>query len=378
MDLVSIIIPAYNQAGFLAQSVRSALSQTHRALEVIVVDDGSTDDTPSVVRTLADPRLRYVRQENQGLSSARNTGMRASNGGLLSFLDADDLFLPDKLTLLVGELQARPQVGLVAGQAIPVDKDGRPAGRVFDRGFPDPANRWLLGNPLHVGSVLLRREWQERVGWFDETLSSYEDWDLWLRLARGGCLMGWLPRPVSLYRFHSAQMTRDGGQMTRSSFAVLDKVFRDPGLPESWKQLRDQAYSHAHLRAAAQAYLAGNYSRAKADLTKAVDLNPNLLANSGRPLIDHISAWLDLPKTSAPLEFLAGIYRNLPEGLVAPVWRRRGMALAARRLAFDSYLRGDGRAARSALFIALRHRPDWLAQRGILAMLVRSFRARPA
>src|SRR4030042_2890488 len=151
MDLVSISTPAYNQARVLAQSVRSALSQTHQALEVIVVDDGSPDDTPAVVRTLADPRLRYLRQENQGLSSARNTGMRASNGGLLSFLDADDLFLPDKLTLLVGELQARPQVGLVAGQAIPVDKDGRPAGRVFDRGFPDPANPWLPGTPLPLG-----------------------------------------------------------------------------------------------------------------------------------------------------------------------------------------------------------------------------------
>jgi len=378
MDLVSIIIPAYNQAAYLEQAIRSALGQTYEAIEVIVVDDGSTDDTAAVVAGLSDPRLRYVRQENQGLSSARNTGIRTASGGYLSFLDADDLFLQEKVALLVHELTVRPEAGLAAGQAVPVDESGQAIGRVFDRGLPDAPAEWLLGNRLHVGSVLLRADWQARVGLFDEGLRSYEDWDLWLRLAQAGCPMTWLPRPVSLYRFHRAQMTRDGAQMTRASFAVLDKVFSAPALPEAWGRLREHAYSNAHLRAAAQEYLAGDYSRAKADLSAAAELNPALLANSGQALTDHISAWLDLPKTREPLAFLQGIYSNLPESLIPSAWRRRGMAQAARRLAFESYRRGDGRAARRALWAAVRIRPAWLADRGLLAMLVRSFRARPA
>ncbi len=378
MDLVSIIIPAYNQAAFLGQAIASALGQTHADLEVLVVDDGSTDQTQDVARSRGDPRLRYIRQDNRGLSAARNTGIRAARGSWLSFLDADDAFLPEKLSLLLDEFHSRPHLGLAAGQAVPVDIDGRPIGRIFDRGLPEPAARLLLGNPLHVGSVLLRKVWQERVGWFDEGLRSYEDWDLWLRLARAGCAMGWLARPVSLYRFHRAQMTRDGEQMTHASFAVLDKAYRDPELPEAWLQLRDRAYGRAHLRAAAQAYLAGNFPRAKADLTNAVELSPDLLANSGRALCDHISAWVDLPKASDPLAFLSGVYRNLPEGLLPLSTRRRGMAQAARKLAFESDLRGEGRAARSALWTAIRLRPDWLARRGTLAVLVRSYRARPA
>lgn len=373
MSLVSIIIPAYNQAHYLGRAIQSALAQTHSDLEVIVVDDGSTDDTAAVAQGFADPRLRYVYQVNRGLSAARNTGLRHASGDFVSFLDSDDQFLPHKLELLLAELERYPEAGLAAGQAIPVDPDGQPIGQVFAKGLPAEAAHWLLGNPLHVGSVLLRRAWQTRVGYFDESLRSYEDWDLWLRLARAGCPMRWVAQPVSLYRFHPAQMTRDGRQMTTATFAVLDKVFADPSLPESWQRLRARAYSNAHLRAAAQGYQVGDIARAKASLEQAVQLNPALAADGGAPLAAHFAAWIDLPKTSQPLDFLQRIYDNLPDSLAGlRAHRREHLGQAAMQHAFAAHARGDNRTAQAMARQAVRYQPGWLANRGAWSLLLRS------
>jgi len=223
MSTVSVIIPAYNQSHYLGQAIQSVLDQTYPDFEIIVVDDGSTDDTRAVADSFTDARLRYVYQDNAGLSAARNTGIRHATGTYLSYLDSDDLFLSEKLALLVDAFDREPELGFAAGQAVLIDENSQPLGEIFDAGLPQDRSQLLMNNPLHVGSVLLRRDWQEKVGFFDESLRSYEDWDMWLRLVRAGCQMGWVPQPVSLYRFHRAQMTRLGKQMTTATFAVLEK-----------------------------------------------------------------------------------------------------------------------------------------------------------
>jgi len=257
MDLVSVIIPVFNQGRYIERAIRSVLEQTYTEYEIIVIDDGSTDEIASLVNAIDEPRIHYIYQENKGLSGARNTGIRASKGSYLSYLDADDEFLPEKLTLLIDVMQDRPEIGLAAGQAIPVDEQGQQIGKVFDRGLSEDHALLLLGNPLHVGSVLVSSQWQQRVGFFDEDLRSYEDWDMWLRLAREGGEVAWIDRPVSLYRFHPHQMTRDGSQMTTANFAVLEKIFLDDDIPASWKAQQDLAYSNAYLRALAKSFPRG-------------------------------------------------------------------------------------------------------------------------
>lgn len=371
---VSVIIPAYNQAHYLGDAISSALGQTYRNVEVIVVDDGSTDHTRAVVEAFDDARLCYVYQENSGLSAARNTGIRHARGTYLSYLDSDDRFLPQKVALLLAALQERPEVGLVAGQAIPVDEQGKQNGRLFDRPVPADTRELLLGNPLHVGSVLVRRSWQERAGFFDEQLRSYEDWDMWLRLAQLGCEMAWVAQPVSLYRFHADQMTRDGSQMTTATFAVLDKLFADPDLPEAWRKWRNLAYSRAHLRAAAQAYRRDeSLAVACTHLEEAVALDPKLAAEGGERLAQHLFAWTDLPKIADPLAYLERIYDNLPPTLTClSVRRREALGQVAMRLAFAAEQQGDLARARTSLHHALRHQPRWLVNRGVLSILVRS------
>lgn len=371
--LVSVIVPAYNQGHYLRHAVQSALDQTAADLEVIVVDDGSTDDTAQVAQSFTDARVRYVHQANRGLSGARNTGLREARGAFLTFLDADDAFLPDKMALLLAEFEAAPELGLVTGQALLIDETGQRTGQHFESRLPVEQARWVLGNPLHVGSVLLRREWQAKVGLFDESLRSYEDWDYWLRLTLAGCAMRTIAQPVSLYRFHTRQMTRDGDQMTTASFAVLDKVFGRADLPAAWQALRDQAYSQAHLRGAAHAYLAGRYGDAQQGLREAVRLHPALLENNARALAGHFSAWTELPKSGDMLSFLDNIYQHLPSELNVLQQRRRGeLGRVALRMAFEAHRQGRRGQARKALWQALRYQPAALANRGVLSILLRS------
>jgi glycosyltransferase involved in cell wall biosynthesis len=371
MPQVSVIIPAYNQARYLGLAIQSVLDQTYADFEVVVVDDGSTDATAQVAQGFSDRRVRYVFQSNRGLSAARNTGLRNSSGRLVTFLDSDDEFLPDKLSWLAALFDQQPDLGLAAGQAVLIDEAGQPTGQPFaSRLATDPA-QLVLGNPLHVGSVLLRRDWQEKVGYFDERLRSYEDWDMWLRLALAGCPMTCLERPVSRYRFHTAQMTRDGGQMTTATFAVLDKVFATADLPLAWSRWRDEAYSRAHLRAAAQSYLAGRYAQAQTHLREAARLHPALLADHGRPLAQHFSAWIELPKTGDPVEFIENIYRNLPaEFDDLRRHRRNEVAQVALDVAFRAYRQGNLAQARAAFWRAVRSQPGCLTNRGNLSLLL--------
>jgi glycosyltransferase involved in cell wall biosynthesis len=373
MPTITTIIPAYNQGHFLADAINSVLAQTYQDFEIVVVDDGSTDDTAAIAQSFTDPRVRYIYKQNGGLSSARNEGLRHAQGQFISYLDCDDCFLPEKLEILIGEMSNYPDLGLVAGQAVPVDEHGRHIGKTFATPLPADLRQLLLGNPLHVGSVLVRRNWQEQVGFFDETLRSYEDWDMWLRLARAGCQMAYVPKPVSLYRFHTAQMTRDGRQMTTATFAVLDKLFNDPDLPVDWRTLQAQAYSQGYLRKTAQAYRVRDYETGQQSLVKAVELNPELIAGDANKLANQFSAWVELPKTSDKFAFLEDIYNHLPPELPTLQQRRRqDLGRAAMQMAYETYAQGDMAQARTAVRASLRYQPGRITNRGTLAILMRS------
>lgn len=370
---VSVIIPAYNQGLYLKEAVQSVLGQTYPNFELIIVDDGSTDNTADVVHRFQDQRIRYIYQENRGLSAARNAGIQHSDGEFLTFLDSDDLFFPDKLEVLLAELEQHPEVGFVAGQAVLIDEHGNPLGEVFSTPLPDDPARLLLWNPLHVCSVMVRRLWIDRVGLFDERFRAYEDWDMWLRLGRAGCPMRWVPYPVSMYRFHTSQMTQDRERMTTATFAVLAKVFSDPTLPEHWKNLKNLAYANAYLRAAVQAYRMGDYQDGQRALGEAVRLDPELCANGAKELSRRLSALADSPKIRNKLIFLEQVYRHLPEKLTALERRKnRDLGQFAVNQGFAAYQRGDWVTARSSLFQAIRYQPSWLMNRGVLAILLRS------
>jgi glycosyltransferase involved in cell wall biosynthesis len=180
---VSVIIPTYNRAGCLRDAVDSVLAQGFGSFELIVVDDGSSDATPQLLRGYGDS-IRVLRQENRGVSAARNAGIASGRGELIAFLDSDDIWLPGKLALQVAFFRQNPEIFICQTEELWV-KNGRrvnPGKRHRKRGgmIFEPSLELCLVSP---SAVMLRRELFERVGLFDERLPACEDYDLWLRVS---------------------------------------------------------------------------------------------------------------------------------------------------------------------------------------------------
>lgn len=229
MCRVSVIIPTYNRARMLRQAIRSVLAQTYRNFEVIVVDDGSTDDTREIVAAIDDPRVRYVWQENQERSAARNNGVSQSTGELLAFLDSDDVILPHKLALHVEMLDRYPEAVLVYGSDVNMDDENRllnPFDLLHISDEPvvrDCSDDLARGCSLSTISVLLRRKAFEEAGGFDLRLSHAEDWDLWVRVSELGPFCT-VRSPVSAVRAHASRSIHESANMLNGRLAVIEKT----------------------------------------------------------------------------------------------------------------------------------------------------------
>jgi glycosyltransferase involved in cell wall biosynthesis len=203
--LISVIVPVYNNAAFISQSIDSILAQTYKHYEIIIVDDGSTDALPAAL----DPyrtRIRYVYQHNQGAAAARNTGLKLAQGEFVTFPDADDfLCSPHVFERQMAILHDRPAVDVVhCGWAIS-DEQGNMTRHVTPWQFAPELDlrTWLWQTPILLPAMLIRRQTLDRVGCFDVGLRQAEDMDLVLRLALSGCRFEWLRAVTYIYRQHS-------------------------------------------------------------------------------------------------------------------------------------------------------------------------------
>ena len=251
---VSVIIPTHNHARFLGEALDSVLAQRFQCFEVVVVDDGSTDETRALVASYA-PRVRYLFQPHAGVASARNAGLRHTSAPYVAFLDADDTWVPDKLALQVAYLDAHPHVGVVFTSYLKTDEAGKPLGREPKR-FPytrSPFETMLIWPYGSMNVAMVRRACLQRVGDFDETLTIAEDWDLWLRVARHYGIAN-LDQPLATYRQSAASASRGPGrgQAPIMFRRVVDKLFADParlaGLsPRRVERLRRRAYGSLEI-----------------------------------------------------------------------------------------------------------------------------------
>lgn len=258
--LVSAVIPTYNYGHYVTEAVDSVLAQTYKNVEVIVVDDGSTDDTRDRLAVYGS-RIRYIHQQNQGLSAARNTGIKAAGGPFVAFLDSDDLFHPRKLELQMRVFAARPELGLVAtGQFSDEPATWAPA-----PDGPPPVQGLSLVDVVTrsrfaPSSVVARRECFEVVGQFDTTLRSVEDRDMWIRIADRFPLVV-IPLPLTWYRVTPGSMSRNPQRMEYYEQVVLDRAFALPAVVGR-RLLRRRARSLAAFAAAVMYREAGMYAPA--------------------------------------------------------------------------------------------------------------------
>lgn len=226
--LVSIIIPAYNARRFIGESIDSALNQTYSNCEILVIDDGSTDDTRAFLQHRYGDQIRYIYQENQGRGAARNYGLHLARGKYIQFLDADDLILPDKIRMQVMFLEAHPEYAAAYCHALfffeddPDHPSDHPRQESYCSG--DILEREILEPFLLPIMILVRRTWVDKVGGFDETLRSNEDWDLWLRIAHAGGLFAYmLGEPMALYRVRRRETAKASIHLQSGVF-VLGKL----------------------------------------------------------------------------------------------------------------------------------------------------------
>ncbi|HEX9102210.1 MAG TPA: glycosyltransferase, partial [Polyangia bacterium] len=238
---VSVIMAAYNGERYIEASIRSILAQTHAALELVVIDDGSTDGTWELVNALAaaDERIVYAFQPNGRQGKARNNGIRRARAPLIAFCDQDDLWVADKLERQLAALAAADGVGVLFSDGYLFYDDDvadeRTTFKTMSGTWDGPAMFRLLfaENRIPVLSSLVRKEAIVRVGMLSEdpVVQNCDDWQLWLRLAADGCRFLGMPDRLVRYRLHSAQASRDPNVMGRAEISVLEQFRDSPLLP---------------------------------------------------------------------------------------------------------------------------------------------------
>jgi glycosyltransferase involved in cell wall biosynthesis len=247
MPKVSIVIPAYNAMVYLPETLASVFQQTFEDYEVIIVNDGSTDNIESWFAQLNNPKVKLITQQNQGLSGARNTGILNAAGEYVALLDADDLWAPTKLEKQVKLLNESTEVGLVYTWMALIDEKGKPTGRVFSAENEGKIWKKLIEfNVVGCGSVpLIRRSCFDKVGLFDRNLRSFvEDWDLWLRMAPHFDFKV-VKEPLVYYRQLPSSASRNWEAMAVSYQIVLEKNFKD--VPEEMQYLKARSNGFINL-----------------------------------------------------------------------------------------------------------------------------------
>jgi glycosyltransferase involved in cell wall biosynthesis len=272
--MVSVVMPCYNAARYVDEAIGSLQKQTYADLEILAVNDGSTDDTQAHLDRLAanDPRVRVFTQANAGPSAARNRAMRNLRGQYVCFLDGDDIYLPEKIERQVRFLDEHPAVDLVFSDYYHGDSElnliALTSGRIP---HTDMVEAFAMRNWFGIHAVLFRRSLMARVGEFDESLRMAEDWDYWIRCAQTGSF-AYVAGPMTIYRVHGVQAHFNLDSMFRGGKRVLQKHFKsDPALYE-------RALASWYARSAKAQWMAGQ--RVKTGVCLALSAVHNKMAGA--------------------------------------------------------------------------------------------------
>ncbi len=381
---VSAVIPAYNQGKYLAAAIRSVLAQTRPAGEIIVVDDGSTDSTPDVARAFGDA-IRYIRQENQGLAGARNTGIQAATGEFLGLLDSDDEWRPQYLETVLALAERYPQAAGYYCRARCMDADGLDLPQMAGYRPVAPGGFYqalLRGNFLLPSATLLRRSAVMEVGLFAMGYPGVEDWDLWIRMARSYTFVGTSICMVR-YRLHPASWSATPANKERVVQEIIEKHFGpDDGRYSEWTQDRRRAYGGFYRNRIMYALMRErDWQPCGPRLQKALSADPSLatdldlfyeLALGTQPMGQRgTRSGLDLAGNAARLEALLGQVFDTREVSFPPYLRAQAFGAAYTALGLAAYNTGQFALSRAFLVRAVRARPALLIDRKFGATMLR-------
>jgi glycosyltransferase involved in cell wall biosynthesis len=297
MATVDVIIPAYNAAKYLPYALDSVIAQTFEDWRVVLVDDGSTDTTPGVIEPYIErlgAKLTYLQQSNRGMSAARNVAIRASDAEFIAFLDADDVWLPCRLSESVQVLRARQEVALTYGGITLIDTQGHP-GETFTGTLKNAATRiasQIFTREIHLPcvTVTFRRQCIDEVGLFDESMRATEDRDLWLRIALRHDV-AFIPKALAYYRISPNSMTTDPERMLQAQLKFIRRYYGSPGCG---LRLRQVALARAYTERAETYKKRRLLRKALKSSLRAVALNP-FSVETIKPVGSIVLSWV-LPR----------------------------------------------------------------------------------
>lgn len=257
---VSVVIPTYNSVKFVTEAIDSVLAQTFTDFEILVIDDGSKDETREVLAEKYGKLIRYLYKENGGVSTARNFGIENAKGKYIAFLDADDIWLPEKLEKQMRAFAENPKFKAGYTSLRKVTDDLKPIG-IIENERTDSLIEDLLLKGNIVGSpssVIYLRELFKISGGFDKTLSQCADWEMWIRLAIQTDFI-FIKEPLVNYRIHASNMSKNASLLEKDSLLLMEKGFALPELPESLKKKRKKGFAKNYMVLAGTYFHVGQY-----------------------------------------------------------------------------------------------------------------------
>ncbi len=229
MNKISIIIPTFNRRDYITIALDSVLKQTYKDYEIIIIDDGSSDDTKEVLKPYQD-NIRYFYQDNKGIPTTRNRGIREARGDYIAFLDSDDFWLPEKLERQIECFSNNSRYGMVATRCSSITPDGR----LRKKNRPGKSG-WVLidlfkANFIRTSSAMIKKECFDKIGMFDESLPECEEYDLWLRIARK-YPVGFINEPLAVYTDNPKGVSTDSLAGRLQRLKVLEKDYLKECIP---------------------------------------------------------------------------------------------------------------------------------------------------
>jgi glycosyltransferase involved in cell wall biosynthesis len=245
LPTVSIVIPTFNRATLLPESISSVLKQSYSNFEVIVVDDGSTDSTADIVNSFCDTRLIFVKQDNKGRSAARNRAIAMARGRYIAFLDSDDMYLEGKLEKQINYMDSHPNVGMTYTSALCIDERGNLLPRKYEATVSGNIHEQIafyIPVTITLPTVMVRREVFDAVGGFDETMYRFEDTDMWRRISKSYCI-GAIQEYTCKLRTHGGNCltAQDPDQIRGALDYYASKVLREDTHMSIWARRRGLA-----------------------------------------------------------------------------------------------------------------------------------------
>lgn len=384
MLMASIIIPNYNHGRYLSDAVQSVLNQAYRNFEVIVIDDGSTDNSREVAAQFGN-QIRYIWQENQGLSAARNTGIRATTGDLIGLLDADDIYEPHFLSTLVFSLQANPTAdGIYCGYRF-VDDQNKPLPQIESRSIPSEQLHKALvgGNFLVPESMLVRRHCYEAVGPFDESLRACEDWDIWLKITEQFNIIG-TRQVLTRHRILPGSMSSDPIRMLTNRLTVIRQHFGpEPKNAKAGTSTQRQAYGRAYLTTAVEYLQYHDEAQAYECLQKMAVIAPELLTeletfyelgcgDQPKGSRGQFTTLNTLRSTAILLDMLNKLFADPRLPAEAKIHKQQAFVQAYLALGLLNYGARQFKEARQMLLNAAATDPTYLLDRRLMSPLIKS------